>query len=204
MLRKILVFMFCAAFAALAGCAGAAPAASSGGDTTITGRVTAINGNNITIALFQNNLRGDWQDRNGTAPGGGDFTAPSGGPRRSRVPAPSGGWDFGANLTGESKTVTVSDGTPITFGRMGQAGGADKASLSDIQVGSIIIVTLSGDKVSAVSIMRSSNARNSNGAPSASPSAPPEQRSGAPSSVESAHPSPTNSATPSVGIIATF
>lgn len=161
-----------------AGCGGSVSgntAASSTNGNTIYGKVTAVDGQNITIALAENNvMQGGGQQpqgNHGTMPSGGQpqgspGTMPSDGqqPQGSAPAMPSGsqqqmnggtqGGPGGLTLTGESKTITVSDSTAITTGGKGPNTSAAKASLSEIKAGSVITVTMSGNTVVSITIMQ--------------------------------------------------
>jgi len=179
--------------------------------TRIIGQVTAIDGNNITLALFSMPSGGNGQQSggNGSARPSGQrqYTQGSYPPSASGSQQPypqgsgnTGGFRGGMTLSGESKTITITDSTAITTGGTGQNSSAAKASLTDITVGSYLSVTLSGDTVTAVTIMNFGN-RNGNAQASPSPSESPSV-SVSPSPVSS--PLPTSTPTPSVGIRATF
>jgi len=190
MIKRILALLVCTVLMliALTGCqndSGTAQATASGG-TTLMGQVTAIDGDNITLALGEQN--NDIVQPEGTSSGNfvkpdgtpsGDFTsgkpdapqgnAPSGtsAPRGSMAPRttgeqPSGNFQGGdgknmpggmggLTLTGEEQTITVADSTVITvFG----VGDNTKGSVSDIAVGDILMVTLSGNSVTAITVMQ--------------------------------------------------
>lgn len=236
--RKISAFIIISLvlmLVALTGCQGSTPASTTSDGNAVFGQVTAINGNSITIALFNMGNAGNgqqFQGNSGTSPSGGQRpqrspgTMPSGGygqyPRTSGGMGGPGSGNFGANLSGETKTFNVTDSTVITSGGMRQYSGSARASaspssspsasaspvtLSDIKVGSIISVTLSGDNAVSIIIMQMGN-RNGNGGPSASGSPAPDDSSAPAASDTQPSPSPTptpsTSTTPSVGAMVSF
>ncbi len=203
MTKKIVVWTLCllAALSVLAGCQSQIP--STGTDTTdsktcgaIVGQITAINGNQITLALGTLNgrpERPDGEAPNGQAEAGdgADATAsatagdndasgrpqpPSGDSGLTGSEQPSGdglGGGMGFTTSGEEMTITITDSTVITLaawrGMNGAPGSpedsssADAAntdkqqtptagSLSDLKVGDIISVTLSGDTATAITV----------------------------------------------------
>ena len=93
-------------------------------------------------------------------PSGGsleDGTAPSGGMSQNGG-APGGGQFEGSlTLTGEEKTITVEDTTVITISDMGQS---SDGTISDIAVGDILTVTMSGDTVASISVRHSGTGGN--------------------------------------------
>ena len=149
--------------------ASAADTATSG--TNITGVVSAISGSSITLALCSDNRQGNM----GTPPSGApaqsptdsSATTPSGSPPSpgtgsSSTAAPSGtapsgtpsgtapsGTGGGMTLTGKTQTITVLDSTVYTIDSKGQS---TSAALSDVAVGNILSVTMSGDTVTAIAI----------------------------------------------------
>ena len=58
----------------------------------------------------------------------------------------------GIDLTGEELTITVTDSTVVTLQGMGER---TEGLLADIEVGSILSVTMSGDTVTAIAVMQS-------------------------------------------------
>lgn len=107
-------------------------AGTTNGQTTIYGKVTAVDGAKITLALGTFNRNGG---RNGTSGSGNNSQqgAPQNGGNNggqqgstsgsgSRQGAPQNGWQGGnmLTLTGESKTITISDTSVLT--RQGQGG----------------------------------------------------------------------------------
>lgn len=77
---------------------------------------------------------------------------------------PSGGQPGGGalpgfiELSGEEMTITVSDITAITVQGMGES---TEGALSDIEVGDILSVTMSGDTVTAITVMQGGNMQGS-------------------------------------------
>jgi hypothetical protein len=160
----------------IAGYSASAADTSASTGTTLTGEVSAISGNSITLALISDNK----QDSKGTPPSGtptqsatdSSETPPSGSPTgtsgstsdTSTQPsgtapsgtAPSGtssggggGNGGGMTLTGTTQTITVSDTTTYTTDNMGQS---TDATFSDVTVGAILSVSMTDDTVTAVVI----------------------------------------------------
>lgn len=130
-------------------------------DTHLSGQVTAVSGNSITLNLYA--------QPSGDAPSGdnddGNTTPPSGTPptdtqsaadsSTGTTPTPpsddaQGGSGKSMTLSGETKTITLSDSTAITKNENGQS---VSATVSDITVGCTLSVTVSDDTVTAVAIM---------------------------------------------------
>lgn len=128
------------------------------------GKVTAIDGNKITLALGTQSAgtppskpdesgSGDTLqqdnapagDTSGNAPGKPDGSAPSG-------EAPGGTPPTELTLTGEEKIITISDESIITA-QNGES--STSAKLSAIVVGSLLKFTMDGDKLTSVEIMQS-------------------------------------------------
>lgn len=140
-------------------------------DNAITGQVTAIDGNTITLALGERAARPDGDftpPENGEKPsgnGGGDTlqtgdndeTAASGdnssattsGDDGGTPPSGNGGGPGGLTLTGEEKTITIDDSTTITKDSMGQS---SEATIDDITDGSILTVVMDGETVVSITI----------------------------------------------------
>lgn len=113
----------------------------SASDSSYYGKVTAINGNELTLEL------GTMPDRDNPPPinkdGQSDDSASNTNTDKqdSKKNRPGGRpprGEFGFASTGETKTVTLSDSTKITRQSRGQE---ETASADDIAVGSIIRVT---------------------------------------------------------------
>jgi hypothetical protein len=224
MIKKLFAAFTCTVLAVLlfAGCqsAPASTAATGSNGNTIFGKVTSVDGNKITIALAENQFGGQNQNGQGNygprtsgqrpqgsfAPrtSGGQRPQASGGAQRGNG---TQGGGFGLNLTGESKTINVTDSTAITTGGYRQNQSAPAASLSDIKEGSIVMVTLSGDNATAITIMGTGNSgQNGNGAsptPGETPSAGKSENPGTPPP-PSASPLPSGSTTPSIGAQVSF
>jgi len=185
---------------------GALATQSNANETTIYGKVTAVDGDKITLALgTMENDRSAGQS--GGRPSGdmpsGDI--PSGAKPSGDMPSvgaarsggmPAGGGGFGElTLTGESKAIEITDtgilkkfdrgemdnpdksatASPDTSFSQGGAPSmnASSASLSDIEMGSILKVTYqtSDQKLLSVTIMGSGNSgQNSSSAPSSTDS----------------------------------
>ncbi|MBN2026105.1 MAG: hypothetical protein JW854_05035 [Actinobacteria bacterium] len=173
MKRKALVFFLIAAIALSA----MAAAAGCQKSTTLLGQVTAIEGNTITLALGTQNEAGEQgafqpgAGEDGTSAGEDGTTRPeppdgmqppSG--EEGEMPEPPEGMGEegsmppggamgpgGLTLTGEESTITVSDSTVITIEEMGETTGG---SLSDIDVGDILSVTLDGGTATTVTVMQ--------------------------------------------------
>ena len=192
----------------------AATAAASSGETTLYGKVTAVSGSAITLALGtrggqngsgprgnqqkgqqsnaqdnsqsnsaqQGSQGGQGADANtGATPSAGNNAQQSSGGGAQQSPAdnnqqPSGGNGQrpsddrggpgmrGFTLTGETKTITLTDSPKITRFSKGQQ---ESAAASDIAVDDILTITLSGDAVTSIVIDGISDA---NGGPEASAS----------------------------------
>jgi len=183
-------------FAILGGCSSntdtgrQSAAAADASENTVFGQVTAVNGNEITVALGNqqrpqmnhggNNGDGE-SSRQDAIPSGGDGM-PSG--RPSDLPSgqppemPSGEMPSGElpqgglQTTGEEKTVTVSESTVITIRSFKES---SEGSLSDIAVGNIVSITMDGDTVKEIAVMRMDRggapSQNEESGQSASPSA---------------------------------
>lgn len=126
-------------------------------DNAITGQVTAIDGNTITLALGERAARPD-----------GDFTPPENGEKPTddnggTPPSGNGGGPGGLTLTGEEKTITIDDSTGITKDSMGQS---SEASMDDITEGSVLTLVMDGETV--VSIMISDFGGGNGGGPGGS------------------------------------
>ncbi|SHJ50165.1 ICP22 family protein [Hespellia stercorisuis] len=133
MKKRVLYFLMTMVFAV--GMASGCSKTSSAEETTLYGKVTAVDGKKITIALAEEPTQGEKPE--GEAPGGDgsgeapekpdDSTAGSG------VEAPEGDGQPGGGpeltLTGEDKTITITDDTEIKKQSMGggQAPGSDEA-----------------------------------------------------------------------------
>lgn len=160
-------------------------ASSASDDHAVYGKVTAVDGSKITIAV--GTLRG-WQGgKSGTASGTGSGQSPqngkggasrSGGSNTSRPGTGNGGQNGldPLTLTGESKTITISDAGILQFqsmgrgrGRQAASSGAEQnssaapsvsgsessrsASLSDIKVGTILKITYQSDGTTPASVV---------------------------------------------------
>ncbi len=163
-MKKIFALLMCVCLLALS-----VSAAETTADTTLLGQVTAISGNNVTLAIGTQNQPDASGGTPPAAPSESDADKPEAPPQdSSSVPSgdtsesssggsaqpPSGGpggGHGGLTLTGEEKTVTIADGADITIESMGSS---STGALSDIAVGDILSVTLSSDTVTAVTIRR--------------------------------------------------
>jgi hypothetical protein len=217
-LRAAAAVVIAASMVSFSGCAQAfsaqraqgGAASNASGETTYFGKVTAVDGAKITLALgtFERNnpnsasggrpqgnrpgQSGGWQKGDGTggnpASGNGDSTwqrtrqsNPGNGQQNGEAQAARGGRGFGGDLvlTGETKTITITDTGILTKMGMGmrspggrpqndasdaskaesQAGRGAAASLTDITVGSILRITASSsDTLVSVQIMGSGSA----------------------------------------------
>ena len=134
---------------------------SSTSETSLIGQVTAISDSSITLALgtekaqenkgappteAASNSTDAVSSATKTAPQT-DSTASNSG--TATAPPTDGTNPGGLTHTGESKTIIVSDSTVITIDNMGKSA---SGILSDITVGSILTVKMSGDTVTAVTI----------------------------------------------------
>jgi hypothetical protein len=140
--------------------------------TRLTGQVTAVDGRSITLALYSTP---DGAGQSGTPSGSGKSTesvvsptvsplvtptAPSssdGTSGNGRGSGPGGGNDGmsgGMTLSGETETITISDSTSIKISSRDMGPESMLAgTISDIVVGSTLMVTLSGSLVTEVVIM---------------------------------------------------
>lgn len=144
--------------------------ASQSGNTSAGqyGKVTAINGKEITLELGTLNMgtygnQGKNRNSSGSSNyGGGQFNrsrsgAPSGSaPARpkgnvSGAPQQGGGTHELLKLTGEKKVITVTDQSTIS---MQDRGNSSPAAFSDIKVGSYLKITMNGSTLSAIDIMQ--------------------------------------------------
>lgn len=140
----------------------------SSSDTILVGQVTAISGNSITLALGEKGGQNGNGTQSSEAPTGDSSTAPdtsedrSGSKDTEHSSTPpsdvngSGGMTEEFTLSGETQTINITDDTVITIGEMGKS---TSGSLSDITVGSILMVKMSGDTVSAVSIRQNNGSK---------------------------------------------
>lgn len=137
-------------------------------DGSIVGQVTAVEGNEITLAL------GTMEGPGGQAPGGEmpDGEMPDGEMPDGEMPEKMTGDENGIegmeppqngdgeappempgglNLTGEEQTITVSDETAYTVDERGES---TEGSLADIEADSILRVVMDGDTVTSITIMK--------------------------------------------------
>lgn len=181
----ILIISAALAFIMLGGCTNNTSGASgtaTDAETTYFGQITAISGNDITLAIGTQPERPS-EDENSEAPSGdrpegnppsgdtspGDDNAsggnpPSGGtsgddgnaPDSGEAPSgmPSGSGPGGMTLTEEEQTITVSDSTVITIA---SSDGSATGSLSDLKTGDMVTVTVSGGTVTGISVMQMGN-----------------------------------------------
>lgn len=159
MKKKILALCFSAGLF-LASCSGYTASAVdvTASETTIEGQVTAVSGSSITLVMGK--MPGDRGE-----PPAKDATAPEAAPQQEASPdttsttdgrpAPAAPTESDSNepegllRNGESKTITISDSTQITIDSMGKS---SSGTISDIKVGCMLVVKLSGDTVTAVSV----------------------------------------------------
>lgn len=173
--------------------------ASSGDQNTIYGKVTAVDGKKITLAVGTLNVRNGQGERDGSGPNGrkgnAGGSAPSGSRERqgsggnrpdSRIearpkgaasgtgnaskPDQRGGFDNLLTLTGETRTITVSDESILSRQQMGfgrgsqetssgessaasQQTGETAASLSEIQEGTILKIVYQQDGQTLASVV---------------------------------------------------
>ena len=149
---------------------GAETADGSQSETTrdnnaITGQVTAIDGNTITLALGERAAR---PDGDSTPPGNGEKPSeptsgdavqtedsdgtggtPPSGDNGGTPPSGNGGGPGGLTLTGEEKSITIDESTTITKDSMGQS---SDATIDDITDGTILTVIMDGETVVSVTI----------------------------------------------------
>jgi len=142
---------------------------SKADQTTIYGKVTAIDGSNVTLALGTRNKRSEPSgDRKSATPPSGDSksqTPPSGNPDGNGGPS-------ALTLTGKTKTITISDTSILkkesvpTAGnwkkQSSEASGKDSngptmttttAAISDVTVGTILKVTYQNSDEKLVSVI---------------------------------------------------
>lgn len=155
---------------------GASAGASSGDKNTIYGKVTAVDGDQITIAVGTLNLpdrqrpeSGSGSARQGQGPGlrAAEGASGSGSGAAQGLQSGSGGFDL-LTPTGESRTITIADPGVLSFQRMGRgarggessgagesASSSPAASLSDIRVGTVLQVDYrdDGKTISSVVIL---------------------------------------------------
>lgn len=125
-------------------------------DNAITGQVTAIDGNTITLALGERAAR---PDGDSTPPGNGEKPSePTSGDAvqtedsdgtGGTPPSGNGGGPGGLTLTGEEKSITIDESTTITKDSMGQS---SDATIDDITDGTILTVIIDGETVVSVTI----------------------------------------------------
>ncbi len=150
-----------------AGEASGGAASGSADQTAVFGKVTAVDGSKITLALGTlKNSR-----PSGAASGSGrPERIPPAGSRAASGSRPAGQGADMLTLSGKTETITISDAGVIKkFGRPGQQGqsggnasssGGLSASLSEIQVGTILRVSKGKDgALSSVMILGGSGSR---------------------------------------------
>jgi len=134
--------------------------------TAVFGKVTAIKGKKITVAIGTMKQPSGRPDNMPTGSNSTQGTRPSG--NQQGFP-PSGGMPELLTLTGKSKTITITDSVKITkldilslFGRFSNqqttattAANDNSATLSDIAVGSILKITTKtgSDTVASIEII---------------------------------------------------
>jgi len=142
------------------------PASQSGSTgTELYGKVTQINGNEITVALGTLNAgaggrpgsansnggtgksssKPNGKDPSGSTPAKSDEKAASG------TPPQGGGMREALTLTGEKKVITISDKSVISAQNMS---GTSSSTVSAIKVDSELKITMDGGIVSAIEIMQ--------------------------------------------------
>ena len=170
--------------------------ASANEQNTIYGNVTAISGSNITLALGTLNMAANPSGQPGVsgAPSGNGQNGQSNSSTRPSG-MPSGGQQASMlTLTGETRTITVTDESVISLPGMGQQNGqqsaqpsggqtdgqnpqfsSQKGSLADIQVGSMLRVVYASDNttIQSIVIMNGFNRGNSGGQNTANASGAP-------------------------------
>jgi len=172
-MKKVLTCSLCAAILTLflTGCG--SNSESNLSNTTVTGQVTAVDGNTVTLLLGElaempaaepPAVEGSGEAPTGEAPsgeapaGGGSGEAPSGeapaGGGSGEAPsgeAPAGGGAMSGFTAGdESATMSITDSTVITIENMGAS---TSGTVSDITVGSIIEVVFGDNNtVSSVTV----------------------------------------------------
>lgn len=125
-------------------------------DFGVMGKITAVDGNTITVVLADNIDKKDGEKpTDGAAPPEkpADGTTPSEKPADGTTPPekPADGTAQSMpemNFNGETKTYTISSSATITKG-MEQ----ESASVSDLTTDSVVRITLDGDTVTGVNIM---------------------------------------------------
>jgi hypothetical protein len=165
--KKILALCLSAGLVvtAISGCTASAVETTSI-ETTIVGQVTAISDSSITLALGTEKIpdsNGAPPSKDGTSPEGtppsqtssdststADSSTPPTAPPSNDSTAPGG-----LTLKGETKTITISDSTYFTIDNMGKN---SSGTISDIKVGCILTVKMSGNAVSSVSVRQAGGA----------------------------------------------
>jgi len=137
------------------------------------GKVTSINGKELTLAIGTLNMGAP---RDGTQSGknaGGGASRPSGkapsgsAPQKQPGSSLAGGTHDIITLAGETKVITISDDSKIVKANKGST---SSATLSDIKVGSILKFTMDGNTLKTVEIMQFGGRDNSAQSSSASSS----------------------------------
>jgi hypothetical protein len=131
-------------------------------DNVVYGQVTAVNGNEITLALGTMDQRGGMMGggMQGTMPQmpGGDGTA-SGSTQGTVPQMPGGDGTNGGSLlteSGQTLTITITDTSILSkqsFGKDASASSGSSVSLSDITVGTYLAVTLESDGATPSSVV---------------------------------------------------
>jgi len=137
---------------------------SSSANAEQYGKVTAINGKELTLELGTMNAgasgnrsqngAGSANSKNGTVKSNGkkpSGSAPSGSYPTSGAPRQGGGMREVLTPTGEKKVITISDENIIS---MQSKGSTSAAKLTDIKVGSILKITMNGTTPTAIEIMQ--------------------------------------------------
>lgn len=166
MIKKKICMFLCitASVIALIGCQGKETAVVKEKETnltedgsSITGQVTAIDSNSITLALVNMERQGGGmpdgerpEDMTGDMPERpegmtGDM------PEDMTGDMPQGGRMGGFELSGETQTITVSDSTTYQIQEMNET---RDGSLTDIKEDSILSVVMEGGEVTSVTIMQ--------------------------------------------------
>lgn len=130
-------------------------------DLGVMGKITAVDGNSITVVLADDMKEGEKPADGATPPEKpADGTTPPEKPADGTTPPekpadgttlpekPADGAAQEMNFNGETKTYTISSSVTITKG-MEQ----ESASASDLTVDSVVRITLDGDTVTGVNIM---------------------------------------------------
>ncbi len=158
MKKKVTVVLICVCLSVfvLAG-SGIQGAAADADENSLTGQVSAVDGTSVTLAIGTIPDMAEAGAPGGEPPAGGsgasDGGAPAGEPGGAGTELPAGGFGDrqggGIMLTGEEQVITISDTASVTL-----QNGIETAAgtIADIEIGSILTVTLTDGVATAVVI----------------------------------------------------